>query len=82
MRIAIGVSSTFVGMSALPGFLGHLLGHDAFHIWLALPLAIGAFGGARLGPILSLKTSLPKLRLTLAIILLALSAWMIVKIYT
>jgi len=81
IRIAIGITSTFNGLSAMPGFIGHLLGGDPFHIWLALPLAAAAFGGARLGPILSLRTGLPKLRVILATILIALSVWMIAKIF-
>jgi len=80
-RIAIGVSTTYVGLTALPGFLGHLLGGDPFNIWVALPLAAAAFAGARLGPIISLKTSVPKLRVILAIVLIALAVWMVVKLF-
>ncbi len=80
-RIAIGVSSTYVGLAALPGFLGHLLGGDPFSVWIALPLAAAAFVGARLGPIISLRTSVPKLRVILAIVLVALGAWMMVKVF-
>jgi len=79
-RIAIGVSSTYVGISALPGFIGHLVGGSAFNIWVALPLAIAAFAGASLGPVLSLKTGIPKLRVILAIVLIALAIWMVVNI--
>lgn len=81
MRIGIGVTSTLNGLLAMPMFIGHLLGGDPFHIWLALPLAAAAFGGARLGPILSLRTGLPKLRVILAIVLIALSVWMIANIF-
>jgi hypothetical protein len=80
-RIAIGVSTTYVGITALPGFLGHLLGGDPFNIWVALPLAAAAFIGARLGPIISLRTSVPKLRIILAIVLIALAVWMVVKLF-
>lgn len=80
-RIAIGVSTTYVGITALPGFLGHLLGGDPFNIWVALPLAAAAFAGARLGPIISLKTSVAKLRVILAIVLIALAVWMVVKLF-
>jgi len=79
-RIAIGVSTTYVGITALPGFLGHLLGGDPFNIWAALPLAAAAFAGARLGPIISLRTSVAKLRVILAIVLIALAVWMVVKL--
>ena len=81
MRIAIGVSTTYVGITALPGFVGHLAGGDPFNIWVALPLAAAAFAGARLGPIISLRTSVTRLRVILAIILIALAAWMVAKVF-
>jgi uncharacterized membrane protein YfcA len=80
-RIAIGVSSTYVGIAALPGFIGHLVGSSAFSIWVALPLAAAAFIGASLGPMLSLKTGIRKLRIVLAIVLIALAVWMVVNIF-
>jgi uncharacterized protein len=80
-RIAIGVSSTYVGIAALPGFIGHLVGGSAFNIWIALPLAAAAFIGATLGPRLSLKTSIPRLRVILAIVLIALALWMVINIF-
>ena len=79
-RIAIGLSSTYVGIAALPGFIGHLAGGSAFNLLTALPLAAAAFAGASLGPLLSLKTEIRKLRLILAIILVALAIWMVVNI--
>jgi uncharacterized protein len=80
-RIAIGVSSTYVGIAALPGFIGHLVGGSAFNIWVALPLAAAAFVGATIGPRLSLKTSIPRLRMILAIVLIALALWMVINIF-
>ncbi len=80
-RIAIGISSTYVGITALPGFIGHLLGGDPFNVWAALPLAVAAFAGASLGPVISLKISVPKLRIILAIVLVAMAVWMIVKLF-
>jgi uncharacterized membrane protein YfcA len=80
-RIAIGVSSTYVGIAALPGFIGHLVGGSDFNIWIALPLAAAAFIGATLGPRLSLKTSIPRLRVILAIVLIALALWMVINIF-
>ena len=70
-----------LGIAALPGFIGHLVGGSAFNIWIALPLAAAAFIGASLGPSLSLKTSIPRLRVILAIILFALAVWMVVNIF-
>jgi len=80
-RIAIGVSSTYVGIAALPGFIGHLVGGSAFNIWVALPLAVAAFAGASLGPMLSLKTGIRRLRVVLAIVLIALAIWMVINIF-
>jgi len=80
-RIAIGISSTYVGITALPGFLGHLLGGDPFNLWIALPLSAAAFIGASLGPVISLRTGVPKLRIILAIVLVALAAWMVIKLF-
>ncbi len=80
-RIAIGISSTYVGITALPGFIGHLLGGDPFNVWAALPLAVAAFAGASLGPVISLKISVPKLRIILAIVLIAMAVWMLIKLF-
>jgi uncharacterized protein len=80
-RVAIGISSTYVGIAALPGFVGHLVGGSVFNIWIALPLAAAAFAGASLGPMLSLKTSISKLRVVLAIVLIALATWMVINIF-
>jgi uncharacterized protein len=80
-RVAIGVSSTYVGIAALPGFIGHVVGGSAFNIWIALPLAVAAFAGATLGPRLSLKTSIPRLRQILAVVLIALAIWMVINIF-
>ncbi len=79
-RIAIGVSTSYVGITALPGFLGHIIGGVHFNIWYALILAVAAFIGARLGPIISLRTSVSKLRVVLSIVLIALAVWMVVKL--
>lgn len=80
-RVAIGISSTYVGITALPGFLGHLMGGDPFNVWIALPLSAAAFIGASLGPVISLRTGVPRLRIILAIVLVALAAWMILKLF-
>jgi uncharacterized protein len=80
-RVSIGVSSTYVGITALPGFIGHLAGGSAFNIWAALPLAAAAFIGATLGPMLSLKIKVVRLRFILAIVLIGLAAWMVINIF-
>jgi len=78
-RISIGVSSTYVGITALPGFIGHLAGGSAFNIGAAIPLAAAAFFGASLGPLLSLKVGVKKLRVVLAVVLIALAVWMVIN---
>jgi len=80
-RVAIGISSTYVGITALPGFLGHVLGGNLFNIWTALPLSAAAFIGATLGPFISLRMNVSKLRIILAIVLIALAIWMLVNIF-
>jgi len=80
-RVAIGISSTYVGITALPGFLGHILGGNLFNVWIALPLAAAAFIGASLGPFISLRIHVSKLRIILAIVLIALAAWMIINMF-
>jgi uncharacterized membrane protein YfcA len=80
-RVAIGVTSTYVGLAALPGFIGHLVGGSAFSLWTALPLAAAVFLGASLGPRLSLKTSIPRLRVIMSLILIALAIWMTINIF-
>jgi uncharacterized protein len=80
-RVAIGVSSTYVGIAALPGFFGHLAGGSTFNIWAALPLAAAAFAGASVGPLLSLKTGIFKLKVVLSVVLIALAVWMVVNLF-
>lgn len=80
-RIGVGVSSTYVGIAALPGFVGHLTGGAPFDVWVALPLAAAAFVGASLGPLLSLRIGVARLRVVLAVVLIALAAWMVLNVF-
>jgi len=80
-RISIGISSTYVGIIALPGFIGHLAGGSPFNFWAALPLAGAAFIGATLGPMLSLKFKVARLRTILAVVLIGLAGWMLINIF-
>jgi uncharacterized membrane protein YfcA len=80
-RVSIGVSSSFVGLTALPGFLGHLVGGSPFDLWLALPLAAAAFAGASLGPVISLRTRVTRLKSILAIVLILLAVIMVIRIF-
>ncbi len=77
MRITIGISTVYAGISALVGLAGHIAGGDYLNIWIALPLAVAVFVGARIGSQMSHKTSLPKLKIAIAVILVALAAAML-----
>ncbi len=80
MRIGVGISSTYVGIAAVAGFLGHVVsGH--FDPWSALPLAAAAFVGARIGPSISLKTDVRRLRMLLAVVIIIASAWMAANVF-
>ena len=81
MRNAIGISTAYVGITALPGFIGHMAAGDPFNIWIAIPLAAAAFLGARLGPVLSLRMKIPVLRIVLSVVLVVLAGWMVIKIF-
>jgi uncharacterized membrane protein YfcA len=80
MRITIGVSTIYAGISALVGLAGHIASGDLLNIWIAIPLAIAVFIGARIGSQLSHRISLPKLKIAIAIILIALAGVMLFKV--
>lgn len=80
MRIAIGTSSLMVGITAIFGFSGHVIG-SSFDIITALPLAAAASLGGLLGSNLSGKVRIPVLRLFVALALLLVAAWMIIDTY-
>ncbi len=74
MRITIGITTVYAGVSSLMGLAGHIAGGDPLNIWIALPLAVAVFIGARVGSQMSHKTSLPKLKVAISVILVALAA--------
>jgi len=76
MKIAVGSSSLMIGITALTGFIGHLLqGH--FDLKLALPLAAAVLIGSQIGPRFSVKTDRARLKKYFAFILAAISIWLI-----
>jgi uncharacterized membrane protein YfcA len=81
LRIAIGTSALMVTATALAGFVGHIPG-GYFQPWVALPLAVSAFAGGRIGSALSVGVEAGMLRRLFAGILLLASAWMIVNAIT
>jgi uncharacterized membrane protein YfcA len=76
MKIAVGSSSLMIGITALTGFVGHLLqGH--FDLKLALPLAAGVLIGSQIGPRLGVKADRSRLKKYFAFLLLGISLWII-----
>jgi len=76
MKIAVGSSSLMIGITALTGFVGHLLqGH--FDLKLTAALAAGVLIGSQIGPRLSIKADRTKLKKYFAFLLLAIACWLI-----
>jgi uncharacterized membrane protein YfcA len=76
MKIAVGSSSLMVGITALAGFVGHLLqGH--FDLKLTAALAAGVLIGSQIGPRLSIKADRAKLKKYFALLLLTIACWLI-----
>ena len=76
MKIAVGSSSLMIGITALTGFVGHLLqGH--FDPKLTAALAAGVLIGSQIGPRLSVKADRAKLKKYFAFLLLAIACWLI-----
>jgi uncharacterized membrane protein YfcA len=76
MKIAVGSSSLMVGITALSGFVGHLLqGH--FDLKLTAALAAGVLIGSQIGPRLSIKADRARLKKYFALLLLAIACWLI-----
>jgi len=76
MSIAVGSSSLMIGVTALTGFLGHLLrGH--FDLLLTAVLSAGVLIGSQIGPRFAVKTDQSRLKKYFAILLLAIAAWLI-----
>jgi uncharacterized membrane protein YfcA len=76
MSIAVGSSSLMIGVTALTGFVGHLLrGH--FDLRLTVILAAGVLIGSQIGPRFSVKTDQARLKKYFAVLLLAIAAWLV-----
>ncbi len=80
MRIAIGLSVVYVGVTALPSFIGRLVGGSSLEMKVALPLSLAALCGAIIGPLISRRATIKHLRSILAGILLMFAVWMVVKL--
>ena len=78
MRIAVGTATTLVFITALMGFLGHVIsGH--FDAGLALPIAFAGAVGGIIGGKIALKTKPKKLKLLFAYTTLAASVIMVMN---
>jgi uncharacterized membrane protein YfcA len=76
MGIAVGSSSLMVGVTALTGFVGHLLrGH--FDLKLTAVLAGAVLLGSQIGPRFAIKSNQNTLKKCFALLLVAISIWLI-----
>ncbi len=76
MSIAVGSSSLMIGVTALTGFAGHLLrGH--FDWRLTGVLAAAVLIGSQIGPRLAIKSNQAALKKYFALLLVAISGWLI-----
>lgn len=76
MSIAVGSSSLMIGVTALAGFVGHALrGH--FDWLLTVVLAGGVLIGSQIGPRFAVRTRQTNLKRYFALLLVAISIWMV-----
>jgi uncharacterized membrane protein YfcA len=76
MSIAVGSSSLMIGVTALTGFVGHLLrGH--FNLWLTVVLAAGVLMGSQIGPRIAVKTGQHQLKRYFAMLLVVIAIWLV-----
>jgi uncharacterized membrane protein YfcA len=76
MSIAVGSSSLMIGVTALTGFVGHLLrGH--FDLWLTIVLAAGVLIGSQIGPRIAVKTDQRQLKKYFAVLLVVIAIWLV-----
>jgi uncharacterized membrane protein YfcA len=66
-----------VAATALAGLSGHIIG-GSFNVLAVMPMAVAAFFGGRLGSTFSVRVNTVILRKIFAVLLLAVSAWLIV----
>ena len=65
-----------IGVTALTGFLGHLLrGH--FDLWLTVVLAGGLLIGSQIRPRVTIKTNQARLKKYFAILLVLIAVWLV-----
>jgi uncharacterized membrane protein YfcA len=80
MGIAVGSSSLMVGVTALTGFAGHALrGH--FDWILTAVLAGGVLVGSQIGPRFAVKTNQARLKKYFALLLAAISIWLVYGVF-
>ncbi len=76
MSIAVGSSSLMIGVTALTGFVGHVLrGH--FDWMLTAVLAGGVLIGSQIGPRRAIRTRQTNLKRYFALLLVGISVWLV-----
>lgn len=80
MKIAVGTSTTLVAITALMGFMGHIM-TGSFNLLEVLIPAIAAAVGGLIGSKIALKTKSQKLKLLFAITTLAASIIMVINAF-
>jgi uncharacterized protein len=80
MRVSIGLSVVYVGITALPSFVARLMTGNSFEARIAVPLSVAALCGAIVGPVLSNRVQVKHLRLILTCILAIFAVWIIVRL--
>ena len=73
LPIAIGCSSIMVGLTALAGFSGHIFSKIDFNVIESVKLAFVVVIGANIGPRLSLKFPVDKIKIIYGVLILILS---------
>lgn len=76
MSIAVGSSSLMIGVTALTGFVGHVLrGH--FDWMLTVVLAGGVLIGSQIGPRFAIRIRQTSLKRYFAVLLVAIALWLV-----
>jgi len=81
LPVAIGCSSIMVGFTALAGFSGHILSKIDFNVIESVKIAVVVIIGANIGPRLSLKFPVDKIKKLYGVLILILSILILFKVF-
>lgn len=76
MGIAVGSSSLMVGVTALTGFVGHVL-RGQFDLLLSIVLGVSVLIGSQIGPRFAIRTNPARLKRYFSLLLLLISLWLV-----